>query len=69
MHSPVLRRRAEWFEKFDGAYQALWWVKAGEVPTVEEAKRRLDHLREHGESQYAFTFNRIFAPPESGGEH
>lgn len=68
-HGPVVRRRGEWFEKFDGAYQVLWWVKAGEIPTVEEAKRRLDHLRESGESSYAFTFKRIFAPPEDGGEH
>jgi Domain of unknown function (DUF3291) len=63
-HGDVMRRRREWFEKFDGMYMALWWVKAGHIPTVEEAKQRLDYLREHGESVQAFTFKNIFPPTE-----
>jgi uncharacterized protein DUF3291 len=61
-HSGVMRGRSQWFEKFDGPYMALWWVKAGHIPTVEEAKERLDHLREHGDSEFAFSFKRIYAP-------
>jgi hypothetical protein len=63
-HGAVMRRRREWFEKFDGMYMALWWIKAGHIPTVEEAKQRLDHLRENGESVQAFTFKNIFPPTE-----
>jgi len=61
-HAEVMRRRRQWFEKFDGSYTALWWVEAGHVPTVEEAKERLEHLRERGESEFAFSFKQIFAP-------
>jgi hypothetical protein len=63
-HGAVMRRRREWFEKFDGMYMALWWIKAGHIPTVEEAKQRLDYLRENGESMQAFTFKNIFPPTE-----
>jgi hypothetical protein len=65
-HVLVLRRRREWFEKFDGAFMALWWVRAGDRPDVFEAKRRLDHLRTQGESLYAFSFKSVFAPDERG---
>src|SRR5215813_12554389 len=41
-HAGVMRRRRQWFEKFDGAYTALWWVEAGHIPKVVEAKERLD---------------------------
>ncbi|MGE0129667.1 MAG: DUF3291 domain-containing protein [Blastocatellales bacterium] len=61
-HAAVMRRRREWFEKFDGPYTALWWVEAGRIPTVGEAKERLDHLRERGESEFAFSFKQIFSP-------
>ena len=63
VHTEVMKRRREWFEKFDGAFMALWWVEAGHVPTVEEAKRRLDHLYKHGESEFAFSFKINFPPP------
>ena len=63
-HGAVMRRRREWFEKFDGVYMALWWIKAGRIPTIEEAKQRLDYLRERGESVQAFTFKNIFPPTE-----
>ncbi len=61
-HGEVMRRRREWFEKLGGTYVALWWVRAGHVPSVAEAKRRLEYLEEHGESARAFTFKRIFPP-------
>jgi Domain of unknown function (DUF3291) len=64
-HHAVLRERKRWFEKFDGSYYALWWVPAGHIPGTEEAKERLDHLREHGETEYAFSFQHIFPIPAS----
>ncbi|MBL8149896.1 MAG: DUF3291 domain-containing protein [Blastocatellia bacterium] len=61
-HSGVMKRRKEWFEKFDGMYMALWWIEAGHIPTVNEAKEKLDYLSKYGESPLAFTFKRLFAP-------
>jgi heme-degrading monooxygenase HmoA len=61
-HREVLRQRNEWFEKMEESFLALWWIKAGHIPTIEEAKERLEHLRRCGESAQAFTFKRIFAP-------
>src|SRR5215470_15816625 len=30
-HAEVLRQRKSWFERFDEAYYALWWVTAGHI--------------------------------------
>jgi Domain of unknown function (DUF3291) len=62
-HADVMRQREKWFERLDTYFIALWWVPAGTIPTVLEAKLRLDHLRQHGESPYAFTFKKVFPPP------
>jgi len=64
-HVEIMRKRKQWFAKFVGAYTALWWIPAGAIPTVEEAKARLEYLRMHGESPYAFSFKKLFPPPES----
>ncbi len=61
-HVEIMRKRKQWFARFDGAYTALWWVAAGHVPTVEEAKARLEHLRTQGDSAYAFSFKKLFPP-------
>ena len=61
-HAEVLRRRRDWFENFDGAYLAMWWVPEGHVPTIEEAKERLEHLEAHGPTDFAFTFRTIHSP-------
>src|SRR6267142_1990164 len=34
-HVEVLKNRQAWFEKFSGAYTALWWVPQGHVPSVD----------------------------------
>ena len=62
-HRGVLRDRKRWFQKFDGPYYALWWIPAGHIPSAEEGKQRLEHLREHGDSAYAFSFKNIFSKP------
>ena len=65
-HVAILRRRREWFERLATAHLVLWWVPAGHVPTVDEALARLDHLRQHGPSPFAFTFRTPFEPEAAG---
>ena len=68
VHSEVMRQRKQWFAKFDGMYTALWWVKAGHIPGVIEAKARLKYLEKFGESRHAFTFKRVYLPPDGPAE-
>jgi hypothetical protein len=63
-HRSVLQQRREWFQHFDGPYMALWWVPNGHIPSVEEAKERLDFLHAHGETEYAFSFKKLFPAPQ-----
>lgn len=62
-HVDILRKRAQWFVPFDGPMLALWWQPAGTIPTVVEAKHRLERLRQAGPTEDAFTFRRFFAAP------
>ena len=62
-HTGVMAGRRDWFERFDGAYQALWWVPAGHVPTIDEALAKLWLLDRYGPSPQAFTFKARFAAP------
>ena|SRR5436190_663322 len=64
-HAELYRRRHEWFEQFEGAYSVLWWIPAGHIPTIEEAKERLAHLQTHGPSAHAFGFKTIHQPDEA----
>jgi len=63
-HVEVLRQRQEWFEAFAGIYAALWWVPAGRIPGIDEAKKRLAYLDAHGPTEYAFDFKTTFQPDE-----
>lgn len=63
-HLDVMRRRREWFERMDQAFFALWWIPGGQLPTIADAKARLDILRERGPSPAAFTFHDRFPAPE-----
>ena len=62
-HTKVMNRRKEWFESLAGPHMVLWWIPAGTIPTVEEAKRQLDHLAAHGPTATAFTFKVRFPAP------
>ena len=63
-HAEVLRQRRDWFEKLESPVVALWWVPAGHVPSVDEAKKRIAHLEEHGPTPFAFSFRSPFPPDE-----
>ncbi|MFF7245571.1 DUF3291 domain-containing protein [Embleya sp. NPDC008237] len=62
-HLEYLRRRQDWFAHIAEISQVLWWLPAGTTPTSAEGRIRLDHLREHGPTAYAFTFRNRFPAP------
>ena len=62
-HVELIRDRDAWFKKIPEAHQALWWVPSGHIPTLHEAKFKLEHIRMHGPSPTAFTFAKPFPPP------
>lgn len=64
-HKDFLKRKKEWFEPMSEANYVLWWINPGEIPTVEEGIARLVHLREHGETPYAFSFKSNFTADEA----
>ena len=66
-HTPVMAKRREYFQRFDGVYQALWWIKAGTVPTVNDALSRLWLLEQFGPCPQAVTFKAQFPRPDEVG--
>lgn len=62
-HVDFVRRRHEWFETVT-PYLVLWWVPAGHIPSLAEAKERLEHLNVHGPTPHAFHFRQTFPPQE-----
>ncbi len=62
-HVDILRQRAAWFIPQNRPTLALWWQKAGTIPTVIEARHHLDLLAQAGPTEKAFTFGKFFAAP------
>ena len=60
-HLGILRQRGDWFVPQKHPVMALWWQPEGQIPSVAEAKRRLDCLAERGSTDEAFTFRSSFA--------
>ena len=58
MHKELIRDKKQWFHHIKAAYYVLWWIPEGHIPTLTEAKERLDLLREKGASPEAFNFKR-----------
>jgi hypothetical protein len=56
----VIRDRDAWFSKMLEMHQALWWVPAGHIPSVNEGKGKLDALQKNGPGSAAFTFATYF---------
>lgn len=60
LHREFMARKKEWFERLKEDSYVLWWIEDGRIPTLEEALERLEHLRQHGDTPYAFSFKSNF---------
>ncbi len=59
-HIEVFMKRAKWFERLPVANMALWYVEEGTTTIPEEGRDRLLHLRVHGETEFSFSFKKMF---------
>lgn len=66
-HTPVMAKRKTYFERFGGVFQAIWWVPAGDIPTVSDAFAKLWMVERFGPTQHAFTFTTRFPAPGAVG--
>lgn len=62
-HVELLRQRAQWFERLGEPSYAIWWIRAGTLPTVTDARQRLEHMAAHGSTREAFVFHRPYEHP------
>jgi hypothetical protein len=62
-HVEAVRARGDWFERMAKPGLVLWWLAAGELPTVEDARRRFELLWNEGPASDAFTFRDRFEAP------
>jgi len=63
-HKELIRDRGEWFDNMPKMHQALWWIPEGHIPTLQEAKDKLDLIRRDGPTNSAFSFAKKFEAPE-----
>jgi len=59
VHSRIYNAKATWFEKLATPHLVMWFVPAGHVPSLEEAKARLEHLGQFGDSDQAFGWSHL----------
>ena len=59
VHARFYSRKAEWFEMPSEPHFVMWHIAEGHRPSLEEAKQRLDHLAEHGNTDYAFEWSHL----------
>ncbi|WP_258097896.1 DUF3291 domain-containing protein [Marinoscillum pacificum] len=64
VHSYFLKSRKKWSDEIAGQKAVMWYVDPGYVPTVEEAKAKLDLLNEKGSTAEAFSMSELY--DESG---
>jgi heme-degrading monooxygenase HmoA len=66
-HAEVYAGRKQWFVDqkavVGGHALAMWWSRAGERPTVAEARAKLALITSQGPSPEAFHFKARFPPP------
>jgi hypothetical protein len=59
VHQRFYNRKAEWFEKLQSHSFVMWFVEEGHIPTLDEARERLEHLEAHGNSDHAFGWDHL----------
>lgn len=59
VHGAFFRRAEEWFDPDATRGHALWWVQVGHVPSITEAREKVEALEAGGASDAVFTFAQV----------
>jgi hypothetical protein len=59
VHKKFYSRKAEWFSPMKSHHFVMWLIEDGHIPTLDEAKARLEHLDAHGNSDFSFDWSHL----------
>jgi len=59
VHKRIYEKKQEWFSLMQSHHFAMWRVEESHVPTLEEARERLDHLDRNGDTDFAFGWTHL----------
>lgn len=60
VHSYFLKSRKKWSLEIEGHKAVMWYIEAGKIPTVNEAKEKLDYLNQFGSSKTSFSMTDLY---------
>lgn len=59
VHKQFYSHKGSWFERLAEPHFVMWPISAGHIPDLAEAKARLEHLRTHGDDDFAFGWGHV----------
>ncbi len=59
-HAKIMQANQDNFHILKANHFVLWWIDVGHIPSLMEAKQRLDNIRKNGPTKTAFTFKTAF---------
>ncbi len=59
VHKQFYNRKGSWFEQLTTPHFVMWPTPPGHIPDLQEAKTRLEHLQQHGDSDLAFGWSHL----------
>ena len=62
-HAKIMSRRKEWFHRVEEVYTVLWWTPEGTIPSLDEAKSKLELIKSQGPTAEAFSIKQAFPAP------
>lgn len=60
VHSYFLKSRKKWSNELEGHTAVMWYINKGHIPTIFEAKEKLDLLNQNGSGPDAFSMSEIY---------
>ena len=60
VHVELFKNRKEWMEEIREMSFAIWWIKPGKYPTLNQCAKKLILIRKHGPTKDAFHFGKVF---------
>ncbi|MCB4797361.1 DUF3291 domain-containing protein [Neotamlana laminarinivorans] len=60
-HANIFKHKNKWFSKIKSNHMAFWYIPENKIPTLQEAKHKLDYLNKNNSTPYAFTFKDKFS--------